>query len=362
MRCTGTDPQTRLACVVCDLGFGDRCCWSCGTRLTSDLALVSQAIPVLERPPFESCPNCHRVCKLEELIRKSSCPGCGVTCAYEDRRNDFLINLGPDGAARSHVGIGTPKKSGINEDYVIVARRSVLGMTVSWLVLADGVSKSPDADQASKVACEAASRKIEELLTRGLPGAGTDLAEVPGTLPDPKTILKHAFAAAQAAVVALDNDRGVARPMCTIVIALIFDGKPYFCSAGDSHLYGLFSKDGRVVAKLLTTDDSSSSGGLTQCLGVPSVAPNFGELSPETIPYFIGLVAATDGAYSMFDPGPDPQTKKPRPPQGLIDAYNQCSGDARRLVNALVMDAYDGTAQDNNTAAALFLQPQARGA
>jgi hypothetical protein len=113
---------------------------------------------------------------------------------------------------------------------------------------------------------------------------------------------------------------------------------------------------------LLTADDSSSSGGLTQCLGVSTVAPRFGELSPDAIPYFIGLVAATDGAYSVFDPGPDPQTRKPRPPKGLIDAFNNCNGDAARLVNALVMDAYHGTAQDNNTAGALFLQPLARGA
>jgi hypothetical protein len=326
--------------------------------------LVSQAIPTLERPPFESCPNCHRVCKPDELIKKTRCPGCGVTCVYEDRRNDFLVKLGPDAAVRSHIGIGAPKKSGTNEDFGLVARRPVLGITVSWLILADGVSQSYRANDASKAACQAASLKIEELVTRGLPGQGSDFAALPGPLPDPKTILAYASAAAQAAVLELpyDEGQGLPGPMCTLLIAMIFDGKPYWCWVGDPRLYALYRKDGRVVAQLLTVDDSSSTGGLTRCLGVPNLSPHFGELSPDVLPYLIALVAASDGAYSFFDPGPDPTTKKPRPPKGLIDAFNNCNGDAARLVNALVMDAYSGTAQDNNTVAALFLQPQAQGA
>src|SRR5271163_5281190 len=119
MRCTGTHPKTGLACVVGDLRLGDRCCWSCGKPLASALALVSQAIPTLTRPPVESCPGCHKAVKPEELKKGVRCPHCSVTCVYADPRSYFLVKI-PNGAVCSHIGIGTPKNSGANEDYGIV--------------------------------------------------------------------------------------------------------------------------------------------------------------------------------------------------------------------------------------------------
>jgi serine/threonine protein phosphatase PrpC len=279
--------------------------------------------------------------------------------------------------------VGKGKKE-INQDFALCAFREVMGKLVSWLVLADGLTLAYQSELAAEVACKAASKMIEQQIIFGQF--------------EPKSILSQAAAAGNGAVLELPFVQGVrdehgrilSRPMCTIIILLVVDGKPYVCWAGDSRLYAIYSKEGLTGVRRLTVDDSElesrlkdnrangmsyqeayeaasksqTSSGMTQCLGMTAeqgLAPHIAELSPKALLNLVALVATTDGVHSCFDPGPDLATGRDRPMPKLAQAYVESDGSAAQLVDQLVRAANDVSA-DNNTAAAILLQPRSEGA
>jgi len=367
MKCQGRDGNG-VACVVEDLQPGDKFCYVCGTPLPLEMSVASQAIPTLGEPPFWGCPGCGQ----KTVNDRGFCIACKTRCRYP-LRDDYIIDRGPLLAARSHLGKGKKER---NEDYALVASRQVFGQVVSWLVLSDGLSQSQNPHLAAEAACKAASSMIERMIIDGLF--------------DPKNVLGHALVAANNAVLQVPGDPSAMNeqgkpaqpPKTSIVIALMVGGQPYLCWAGDSRIYALYSMGGRPGARKLTRDDSElevcmaqgmpykeaaakpNAGLMRRCLGMTEgqgLVPNFAELAPKALTNFVGLVACTDGVYSSFDPGPDPETGKGRPAHKLGQAYLDSGGNAAILVDQLVRTANDGSAEDNNTAAAIFLQPQSMG-
>jgi serine/threonine protein phosphatase PrpC len=278
-------------------------------------------------------------------------------------RDNYIIDLG-DAAARSDRG----RKDDENQDYFLVAKRDVQGKIVKWIVGADGLSQAPEAARAAELACKTISRAIEQEIITGLF--------------DPKKVLARVFAAGNQALLEMsfdrdaDHNRGkkLARPMCTVIIILAVDGKPYLCWAGDSPGYGVYSESGQAWAVRFTTDDTvlesllkqgksyaeavkdPRAKEMTQCLGVSNVVPNIAELAPKRLQNLVAIVATTDGPSACFE-GQDPLTGKDRPLKLLAQLYLRSFGSAARLVDGLVRIAKDGPAGDNNSAAAIYLQP-----
>jgi PPM family protein phosphatase len=355
------------ACEAEGIMPGDNFCWLCGTPVIKELQVPSRAIPAIEEPVFKSCQECGSTFTNERGI----CRKCGIRSRPPLREN-FYIRVGPDLAARSHVGI----KHADNDDYAITTSRIVNDYLTRWFIVCDGLSQSQHGKLAAEAACKAASLMIELMIIDGKY--------------DPQSVISNAVRAAQSAVLevpedpakpAAENGTPYPRAMTTIVIALVSDdpfysAKVYIGWVGDSRIYAIYSRDGKCGARRLTTDDSRleqmradgvsykdasqhpRAGEMTQTLGpIPeskSLIPHYAELPTLHV---AAVVGATDGAYSYFDPGPDPETGRDKPQVELAQAYVDCQGEALALLETLTANANSRGGHDNITTAAIFLQP-----
>jgi PPM family protein phosphatase len=176
------------------------------------------------------------------------------------------VNVGADLAAVSDRGLVRRK----NEDAVALARTMYEGVPVSILVVCDGVSASHNPELGSRVAAEAAAKRL---------AGGAETGE------DAKALLHAAIVEAHQAVCAIGT--AGRRPLTTIVAALVQAGAVTIGWAGDSRAYILSSGD-----RLLTQDDSwvnwvvergempeeqaarsPDAHAIVQCLGDPEDAP-----------------------------------------------------------------------------------------
>jgi serine/threonine protein phosphatase PrpC len=362
MRCSATTAKG-LACEVDDIQPGDKYCWHCGMPVAKEMSIPPQAIPPIKEPPFKGCRECQSPASSTSVTDTGHCRKCG-TLAKPPLRANFFSQLAKGIAVRSNIGIEHDR----NDDYGLVARRTIGGKEVQWLIVCDGLSLSQNPHIASKVACEAASTLIE-------------LMVLDGNSP-PSHVLKMAITAAQNAVLAVpkdpqrlvdDNGRPLKQAMTTIVIALVVDDKAHLAWAGDSRLYAILRKETRCWAKRLTTDDNHleknraqgmsyaealalpGASSMTQCLGPlegnQALVPHFLEVPLTHVAAIVGL---TDGAYSYVDPGPTPETGKDQPAVELARAFANCGGDAFVFTDSLINIANGGGGHDNITAAALF--------
>jgi serine/threonine protein phosphatase PrpC len=364
MRCTYQN-LSGLACEVIDIQPGDNFCYICGQPVAKELKVPSRAVPSLVEPAFKSCFECGG----QSVNDKGYCKGCGILCRPALRDN-FQIEMGNSAAVRSNVG----KVHAQNDDFAIVTTRIVKGGELKWLVVCDGLSQSQNPHLASEVACKAASKAIEVMVIDG------------NYIPE--VVIKNAFNTAQTAVLAVPEDpkkpakEGIPfkRAMTTIVIALVAEDKVHLGWAGDSRVYAIYQRDGRCGARKLTRDDTGLEklraqgmpfsvaskqprcGEMTQCLGPIAengcLVPNYGCIS---LQHVAAIVGCTDGAYTYFDPGPDPDTEKERIPVELAQVFASCQTNALSFADRLINIANERGGQDNITVAALFLSSQSQG-
>jgi serine/threonine protein phosphatase PrpC len=365
MRCTGKT-LSGLACEVEDIQPGDNFCYICGSPVTKELRVPPRAVPAIVEPPFKGCLECG----IKRVNKDGYCMGCGTYCKPPLREN-FLIELSASEAVRSNLGMQHKR----NDDYGLVATRLVGGQEIRWEIVCDGLSQSQNPHLASEAACKAASTVIEMMVIDGHF--------------DPEAVIMGAFNAAQNAVLLVpedpekpvnDSGKPFKRAMTTIVIALLLGNNAYLGWAGDSRIYAIYQRDGRCGARRLTRDDTKLEklrlAGMTfkdsskepratemsQCLGPigegDSLVPNYAVLS---LQHVAAIVGCTDGAYSYFDPGPNPETDKDQPQVELAQAFAGCGGNALAFADKLVTIANDRGGQDNITVAALFCNPISQG-
>jgi serine/threonine protein phosphatase PrpC len=350
VKCTGVD-ITGQACGWEFIEPGDVCCCLCGTPVSREMRVPPQAVPEIREPPFKGCPEC----KKSTTISKGYCMNCG-TFVRPPLRGNFFIELSAREAVRCHLGM----KHDENDDYGLIAKRSVNGAEIRWLIVCDGLSVSQNAHLASEAACKAASTIIERMIIDGVF--------------DGENVISKAIIAAQNAVLQVPEDpakpvkdgKELPRAMTTITVALLAGRKAYLGWAGDSRLYAIYSRDGRCGARRLSHDDSRlnqlidegmtreaasrdpNAQQMTQCLGPLeggyNLSPHFAELDLEHV---AAVVAATDGAYSYFEADAD------SPPTELAQIY-AAGGKALDFADKLVTMANERGGHDNITVAALF--------
>jgi protein phosphatase len=141
-------------------------------------------------------------------------------------------------ASRTDIGRSGKER---NEDAVglhIPTDAEVLDRYGVLLVVADGVGGAPRGDEASRIA-------VETLLKT--------YYESPADIPIVQR-LKHAFASANAAVMAADGERFYRHMCTTLVAAAVFPGRAVFANIGDSRGYVIPSLAG--AARQITVDHS----------------------------------------------------------------------------------------------------------
>ncbi len=145
-----------------------------------------------------------------------------------------------------------------NEDAMALATTQAPGGPVALAIVCDGVSTSSRPDEASRAAAEAAAAVLLAAVR-----TGADLAAA----------FRHAFASAQAAVLALgaqDSGSGNA-PSATFVSAVVTSSDITVCWLGDSRAYWLDARGG-ADSRQLTSDDSVAQDLVARGLLTPDQA------------------------------------------------------------------------------------------
>lgn len=229
------DPMDSLDAKLCancgeHLVAGARFCEACGTAVSGAAAAESGASPAPG-----ACAQCGG-----EIDTDGYCTSCGLRAV-----EPVTVEDGGQRAYATHRG----KRHDRNEDAAAIATTSE-GWPV--LVVADGVSSSPNPHLASAAAVAAAAGHLADR-----PFGGVD-------------DLVAAVAAAHDAACAVpaDNDphwpEDGTHPACTIVIAVATDTAVEVANVGDARAHLLHPADGdddhdSWVAKQVTMDDSGAA-------------------------------------------------------------------------------------------------------
>lgn len=342
--------MTALACPTCGAVAtpGSAFCEDCGSTLQGAGAAASGGSP---RPvdPKLRCPACGA--GPSAVDGEGFCTQCGHR-RLAPPRNHLEDALSRRAAGVSDIG----RKYNENQDYFVLAAGDAgedAGQIVA--IVCDGVSRSQNAMQGSKVACDAALASLRGDLARGID--------------DPDAALKRAITAAQAAICGVpftrglrDGDEPVLPAQATAVGVLVAGRRITLGWLGDSRAYWV-GPDG---ARQLTTDhswfnDVVGSGEMTadqarrdpraraivRSLGAdldgndPGVAPDALTLN---VTEHGALLVVSDGFYSYAD--------APRI-ASLIRALGP-DADALTLARHLVDHARDQGGSDNITVVAIM--------
>jgi serine/threonine protein phosphatase PrpC len=216
-----------VTCPSCGAPTGaeDSFCEACGTELAAPV--TSSGAPGY-RP---ECP----VCSVDPsappavISAEGYCESCGRKVPSGRDRSE--LDLGPL-AGVSDRGLRHAR----NEDAMALAAGPTPGGQVAIAVVCDGVSSSPQPDEASLAAAQAAVRALLTSARRG---------------DDPEQASVAAVALAHQALVRLGSPRQA--PSATYVSAVVDADAVTLCWLGDSRAYWLTPGDG---SRRLTTDDS----------------------------------------------------------------------------------------------------------
>jgi serine/threonine protein phosphatase PrpC len=278
-------------------GPEDRFCEACGAPIDG----VSQPADPPTRP-VERRKNCRCLPADAQPDEAGFCRSCGFRVAVQpDDEPNLELPIDADLAALSDRGRRYRRTGMNNQDAALAARLPDGG---ALLAVADGVGSANNAEAASAAAV-AAIRKVLEAIRPG---------------ESPKKAMIRAIKAAQAAVLAVPvprPDPAKAPPESTIAAALVRDGRATIGWVGDSRVYLVAGRSGRV----LTRDDSwlievVESGAMTieaaradrrchtitQCLGVVDMDI---DIHVEDVPVKAGswLVLCTDGLWNYLEDG-----------------------------------------------------------
>ena len=221
------DGNTGVTCPACGgaAGSADSFCESCGTELAPP---VSSADP----PGYAAqCP----VCSLDESAPPSSisaegyCESCGRK--VPSGRDHIELNLELLAGVTDR-GLRHPR----NEDAMALATTETPAGPVAIAVVCDGVSSSPNPEDASLTGAQAAVRMLLSSIRRG---------------DDPDEASKAAVRQAHEAMTILGSPSRA--PSATYVSAIIGQEAVTLCWLGDSRAYWLATESESVR---LTKDDS----------------------------------------------------------------------------------------------------------
>ena len=191
-----------MQCRLCETTNPDdnAFCESCGTRMGGSA-------------PVTDCCACGA--PLSEMDSEGFCSGCGRRLKRPDS-DHIEVELLPDFAGVSDRGL----RHNRNEDRFAITRRSdAFGM-----VVCDGVSMSPDADEAAQSAVQSTVEALNEGLEK------LEMSE--------KEILKAAIERGSRAVAELGKRRSEF-PSTTLVAAILKNNRVTIGWIGDSRAYWL---------------------------------------------------------------------------------------------------------------------------
>jgi serine/threonine protein phosphatase PrpC len=223
----GSPAGAGVACPSCGqpAAEGDAFCEYCGAELAP--AVVSDASPDF----VASCPVCSVDPSITQPVVVTAdgyCESCGRK--VPTGRDHVELDLGPLAGVTDR-GLRHPR----NEDAMALALADTQAGPVVVAVVCDGVSSSPQPDDASLTAAQAAVRVLLDAVRMG-----DDLEEAS----------RDAVQEAATALTALAGPAGA--PSTTFVSAVVESGVVTLCWLGDSRAYWL-AADG---SRRLTADDS----------------------------------------------------------------------------------------------------------
>lgn len=269
------------ACSSCGevLDDGARFCEACGAAVDGSSA-NGTAPPGLPADPDAAAPAAPACARCAGGVADGYCTVCGL------RADSVVVDDRGSLAYATHRG----RRHHRNED------AASLGLTAEGypvLVVADGVSKSPNPDRAAQAATGAA---IAALAGQ----AFTDAA------------LLDAVRAAQRAAAAIPGDGddawagpAGAAPACTLVIVVATSTAVHSVNLGDARTYLVTGPVGRRVASQLSTDDSVAAVAVrhgvdaSEALAAPgghAITAWLGADAPDVDPHHLVQERAASGA------------------------------------------------------------------
>lgn len=202
--------------------------------------------------------------------------------------------------------------------------------TVSWLVLADGVSTAQYSHEASRLACYAIEHYLGAQITKGAPASRKLLLEAIG------------FAHGELHALAKREGHPVCEYACTLAAALIDGDHIITASIGDSSIAITTSHpgaDGKAVRRMSPFCTPKQSGASDETWSL--IEPKWHDVvaSNETRnPAVDGVYLATDGGQNFFTDEVGPGTYEFDP--GYPNAINDVLGSWGPLLVCNVMTFY----------------------
>jgi PPM family protein phosphatase len=337
--------MTALACPTCGAGAtpGSAFCEDCGSALPGAGGAASGA-PVRSADPKLRCPACGA--GPSAVDGEGFCTQCGGR-RLAPPRHHLEDALSRCAAGVSDIGC----KYDENQDYFVLAAGDA-GEIVA--IVCDGVSRSQNAMQGSKAACDGALTALRGDLARGVD--------------DPDAALKRAIAAAQDAICrvpftrgVVDGDDPVPPAQATAVGVLVAGRRITLGWLGDSRAYWV----GPGGARQLTTDhswfnDVVGSGEMTADEArrdpraraiVRSLGADLDGKDPGVTPDALTLNVTEHGALLVVSDGFHSYADEPRI-ASLVRALGP-DADALTLARHLVGHARDQGGNDNITVVAI---------
>jgi serine/threonine protein phosphatase PrpC len=268
---TGPGAAAHRVCPSCGRAAEatDNFCEACRTELAP--AAVSDGAPVAA----SECAFCHAT----QITEDGYCESCGrkQPSGRDHMELDLGLLAGVTDKGHRHER---------NEDAMALATAQLGGAPVALAVVCDGVSSSRRPDEASLAAVQAAVRVLLAGVREGADLAGTS---------------REAVAAAQQALVGLDDEPGPGDPPSATFVSAVMTGEAVtLCWLGDSRAYWLgIGPD--AEAKRLTSDDSLA--GEMVAAGLVSEADAMAMPGAHVVTGWIGADAAgTEPHVATFAP------------------------------------------------------------